>query len=216
MPGTPVLVDPLDPEIRQWWPAVIVSKQEEEAGVVRHQVRYFEDGSYSDCLPSELLLFDIAKTTFDQSAFEDPAMRRAIAYYEWRFLSTPSSANTGVSEILRLRDHTDTESATLLDQSPMSVSCPPIQFEHFFQTTSAEPMAADRDSADCIRAYMHRMDEMVDIIDGRDMKIYRARILDMEFLCNEERLGLYYYVHYIGWNSKFDEWVPPSRLVYTV
>ncbi|KAJ2849013.1 histone lysine methyltransferase Set9, partial [Coemansia erecta] len=206
LPGTPVLVDPLDPAITQWWPAMIIGKLQED-GITKYQVRYFEDGSFSTCLSSELVLFDITKISFNSGCFGDRALRRAIAFYEWRFLSLSPDYNNsaGVLEIHRLRDHAN---SSLLDQTPMAAKCPPIQLEHFFEVASAPPTATsdNRDSVDCIRAYMHQLNDMVDIIDGRDVKIYRARILDMEILCNDERLGLYYYVHYIGWNAKFDEW----------
>ncbi|KAJ2454956.1 hypothetical protein GGF42_003519, partial [Coemansia sp. RSA 2424] len=62
--------------------------------------------------------------------------------------------------------------------------------------------------------YLHQIRDLVHIIDGRDGKVYQARIREVEFVDNGERFGLYFFVHYQGWSPKFDEWVPPSRIIY--
>ncbi|KAI8902731.1 hypothetical protein BC833DRAFT_616466 [Globomyces pollinis-pini] len=44
--------------------------------------------------------------------------------------------------------------------------------------------------------------------------IYRAKVLAGEYWKNHEseKDGAYYFVHYPGWKSTHDEWVPESRL----
>ncbi|KAJ2446611.1 histone lysine methyltransferase Set9, partial [Coemansia sp. RSA 2424] len=102
--GTPVLVDPLDPAAERWWPAVIVEHVLEPAAaaeddgqmVTEYQVRYFEDGSYSVCQAHEMVLLDPSQIPFsawmlDESAqksvLNELAFRRALAYFDWRFIA---------------------------------------------------------------------------------------------------------------------------------
>ncbi|KAJ2472725.1 histone lysine methyltransferase Set9, partial [Coemansia sp. RSA 2322] len=98
--GAPVLVDPLDASAKHWWPAVIVDRVIEPAGdgqmETAFQVRYFEDGSYSTCQAHEMVLLDpmqppFAERLLDAAALQHTlgvtAVRRALAYYDWRFIA---------------------------------------------------------------------------------------------------------------------------------
>ncbi|KAI7822113.1 hypothetical protein BX661DRAFT_156362 [Kickxella alabastrina] len=254
--GTPVLVDPLDPQAEHWWPAVIVDRETltdaEGVQTIRHQVRYFEDGSYSFCQADEMRLFDLTQPPFadwikdsdNQPVLRDLAMRRAIAYYEWRFLAPaqrllllpntaeqqpPAECHAGINEVMLLRRVYD---KPVLDQTPMTKAL--VQFKHFFSATSLKPPSSSEEqgasasnssgcslvsggeSVDSICPYLHSLRDLVHVIDARDCKIYKARIVHIEAMSNGQRLGLYYYVHYLGWNEKFDDWVPPSRIIYNI
>ncbi|PVU98915.1 hypothetical protein BB560_005580, partial [Smittium megazygosporum] len=62
--------------------------------------------------------------------------------------------------------------------------------------------------------YCFRVGDKIKVLDKRDMKIYPCRVEYVEYISNDFRLGLYYYVHFLGWSSSFDLWVPPSCIVY--
>ncbi|XP_077530282.1 uncharacterized protein LOC144142565 isoform X1 [Haemaphysalis longicornis] len=47
---------------------------------------------------------------------------------------------------------------------------------------------------------------------GRQLKIYEAKVLRIEEECNEKK----FYVHYTGWNMRYDEWVRKNRIVENV
>ncbi|KAJ2877963.1 hypothetical protein IWW38_006439, partial [Coemansia aciculifera] len=133
----------------------------------------------------------------------------------------------GVNEISRLKN---IYQAQAIKQAPTAEDSPEVVFDHFFDlaapalqapppVASAEEsdtlaLADGHNSRECIQPYLHQIRDLVHIIDGRDGKVYQARIREVEFVDNGERFGLYYFVHYQGWNAKFDEWVPPSRIIY--
>ncbi|KAJ2742884.1 histone lysine methyltransferase Set9 [Coemansia sp. BCRC 34301] len=127
----------------------------------------------------------------------------------------------GVNEISRLKHIYHTRSIEL---APTAEDNPEVVFDHFFdlealvppmsEETAGSALAGGFKSRGCIWPYLHQSRDLVHIIDGRDGKMYQARIREAEFVDNGERFGLYYFVHYQGWNSKFDEWVPPSRIIY--
>ncbi|KAJ1865369.1 hypothetical protein LPJ73_000014, partial [Coemansia sp. RSA 2703] len=79
-----------------------------------------------------------------------------------------------------------------------------LSLEGFFAPTPAP----------CVRAYLHVPGDCIHVVDARDGVVYRAKVLEVDFLRSEARVGLYYYVHYHKWSPKFDEWVPPSRIIY--
>ncbi|CAN8022657.1 unnamed protein product, partial [Ixodes persulcatus] len=47
---------------------------------------------------------------------------------------------------------------------------------------------------------------------GRQLKIYEAKVLRIE----EEAGDKKFYVHYTGWNMRYDEWVRKNRIVENV
>ncbi|KAL3227252.1 hypothetical protein MRX96_024218 [Rhipicephalus microplus] len=47
---------------------------------------------------------------------------------------------------------------------------------------------------------------------GRQLKIYEAKVLRIEEECSEKK----FYVHYTGWNMRYDEWVRKNRIVENV
>ncbi|KAJ2592022.1 histone lysine methyltransferase Set9, partial [Coemansia sp. RSA 1722] len=146
MVGSPVLVDPLDSQINRWWPAVIVGKISESG---KYQVRYFEDGSFSDCLPEDLKLFTMEWAADQPTPLEDPAIRRAVAYYEYRFpQKRPETENRDDRRLIPVEDFFRSPETTL------------------------------------VQAYVHALDDLISIIDNRDMKPYKARVLDIEVLNN--------------------------------
>ncbi|KAJ1963517.1 histone lysine methyltransferase Set9 [Dipsacomyces acuminosporus] len=387
--GTPVFIDPLDSNLEYWWPAVVVDSFVEDNDK-KYQVRYFEDGSYSQCSAGDLVLFDPVLPPFadwlqnKKEFLNDMATRRALAYYEWRFLaahsrlvSTPKPADeddpteeveaegkregegengaeasentstgddqtelqglailsspsllpnqdagsctedagscteaassgteaasitpeeesakaspvinitsneiadlapptpsttvtitnsvsssgsnsddgcngngsgnegtrkTGVNEAYKLKQQYQTE---LLLESAAAKEKPELLFDDFFTIAAAATIATttatktpgdsddvdkaeagseagtdsmpSRDATQCILPYLHQLKDQVHVVDERDGKCYFAKITDIDFINNSERFGIYYYVHYKGWNPKFDEWVPPSRIVY--
>ncbi|KAJ2358699.1 histone lysine methyltransferase Set9 [Coemansia erecta] len=274
--GTPVLVDPLDDQARFWWPGVIVdrivesddendvksddkSNSESDAkagvgGLVKWQVRFFEDGSFSTCQAHEMVLLDPSSPPFSDwlrskslGILAEPAVRRALAYYEWRFLagaqfrskpveddpapneddpeSNKDNPDTvqddrdasiaGVNAAAQLR-HIYATAA--LEGSAAAQEQPEIVFEDFFAEPSNDATLIQEHgssmSKECIQSYMHPLRGRVHSVDARDGKVYMARIERVDFIDDDERLGLYYYLHYHGWNSRFDEWVPPSRIVH--
>ncbi|ORX74084.1 hypothetical protein DL89DRAFT_289726 [Linderina pennispora] len=212
--GTPVFVDPLDGSIEYWWPGVIVDHLDGEDGSRRYQVRYFEDSSFSQCLGQDLALFDPTKAPFalwlDRTPrmLADPAIRRALAYYEWRFLAPSRSAlvetkeklaSSGVNEIVRLRQiYPD---SPVLGDAPTAADMPQLELDDFFH---APIPRASHAAFGCIQPYLLSLQG-----SGQG-----AQITDVDFVCNEARFGLYYYMHFKGWNKKFDEWVPPCRIIY--
>ncbi|KAJ1952572.1 histone lysine methyltransferase Set9 [Linderina pennispora] len=222
--GTPVFVDPLDGSIEYWWPGVIVDHLDGEDGSRRYQVRYFEDSSFSQCLGQDLAPFDPTKAPFAlwldrmPRMLADPAIRRALAYYEWRFLAPSRSAlvetkeklaSSGVNEIVRLRQiYPD---SPVLGDAPTAADMPQLELDDFFH---APIPRASRAAFGCIQPYLLSLKDQVKVFDGRDGNVYQARITDVDFVCNEARFGLYYYMHFKGWNKKFDEWVPPCRIIY--
>ncbi|KAJ2490340.1 histone lysine methyltransferase Set9 [Coemansia sp. RSA 2050] len=121
----------------------------------------------------------------------------------------------GINEISRLRLIYQTPA---IEVAPAAENNPEVIFDHFFELEVRGPSSAGvggaSKSGECIQPYLHQVRDMVYIIDGRDGKVYHARIREVEFVDNGERFGLYYFVHYQGWNPKFDEWVPPSRIIY--
>ncbi|KAJ1993034.1 histone lysine methyltransferase Set9 [Coemansia spiralis] len=205
--GTPVLVDPLD-ETEKWWPGVIIATEDS-----KHQVRFFEDGSFASCGPTEMALWDP-----HESKLSDLAARRALAYYEWRFLAPGRDSVSGVNAAFVLRQMKPDLAATM----PAAEQEPEIVFDDFFVSNKQEAAAlgsqtalTSRESMECIRPYLHMVGDLVQVVDARDGKVYKARILEADFIDNSGRLGLHYYVHYLGWNPKFDEWAPPSRIIYS-
>ena len=88
LPGTPVFVDPLDSSLEMWWPAIIVNSEPHQL-----EVCYLEDHSFSECGINEVRLFTPFTEPFTNwfkktpDIINNPAIRRAIAYYEWRFLA---------------------------------------------------------------------------------------------------------------------------------
>ncbi|KAJ1677345.1 hypothetical protein EV182_006363, partial [Spiromyces aspiralis] len=322
-PGTPVFVDPLDPEAEIWWPAVIVGNAGE-----RLEVCYFEDNSYSECRADEIRLFSPFAEPFTRCLEKSPhildylSVRRAICYYEWRFLApvgrphipllesptvgrvvchstankakrhrhsrgingedtgcnshvadsagadkpisgidddressttiveneavkdgcvsnspsvTATSVNTiasaeasckphggslamstaqiGINEIVELSKNT-----TQPLGEPWILSLPPLQPENFFfreavdldssPASGISSHAADqlsrRSMLACIEAYDFRIGDDVIVLDSLNLQPYRARIEDIDVLDNEARRGFYYYVHFMGWNRRFD------------
>ncbi|KAJ2688966.1 histone lysine methyltransferase Set9 [Coemansia spiralis] len=120
----------------------------------------------------------------------------------------------GINEISRLRLVYQTPA---IEVAPTAENDPEVVFDHFFELEARGPSSAgESKSSECIQPYLHQVRDLVDIIDGRDGKVYHARIREVEFVNNGKRFGLYYFVHYQGWNPKFDEWVPPSRIIYTI
>ncbi|KAJ2240016.1 hypothetical protein GGI13_007816, partial [Coemansia sp. RSA 455] len=127
----------------------------------------------------------------------------------------------GINEISRLKPIYQTPA---IEQAPAAENEPEVVFDHFFELKARDPASVDESSSarlagdfkskECIQPYLHQIRDLVHIIDGRDGKVYHARIREVEFVDNGERFGLYYFVHYQGWNPKFDEWVPPSRIIY--
>ncbi|KAJ2808275.1 histone lysine methyltransferase Set9 [Coemansia guatemalensis] len=289
--GTPVLVDPLDEQAGHWWPGVIVDRiietdevdgqqqqpegeHQKEQMKVKWQVRYFEDGSFSTCQAHELVLFDPESLPFTEwmakrplEILDEPAVRRALAYYEWRFYALslyrqpaqpsnavieekktvppetinndseaadnanpgeraiesngnsngdsrrpPIVASVNEAAILRHIYHSDA-----LESAPTAMEKAEVVFDDFFGADDSNPND-DRQSSPrsraCISPYLHKIKDMISTIDARDGKVYKARVVQVDFISNDERRGLHYYVHYYGWSSKFDEWVPPSRIVY--
>ncbi|KAJ1728803.1 hypothetical protein LPJ61_003843 [Coemansia biformis] len=259
--GTPVLVDPLDPDARYWWPGVVVDRivedtsdrtnnellgesAEQSGPTTKWQVRYFEDGSYSECEAHDMVLFDPTHAPFadwlsatQQRVLEVPAMRRAIAYFEWRFYATdeqrkapgepesesnaggaevenggpPNRIIVGVNEAAQLRHlhHSDT-----LERAPAAMERAEVAFDDFFANELEPSEPVSRYSDECIRPYLHKLNGVVHIVDARDGKAYMAKIINAEFVSGNGRIGLYYLVHYHGWSSRYDEWIPPSRIVY--
>ncbi|KAJ1664154.1 histone lysine methyltransferase Set9 [Coemansia sp. RSA 1813] len=218
MNGTPVLVDPLEDAspVSKWWPGVIVDCQKKDESTPIYRVRFFEDGSYASCGAHEMVLLDPKNSLEAQSLLGDHAKRRALAYYEWRFLAPlrkglkenhDDSLIIGVNETAMLRELRPTDA---LATAPAADMDPEIAFDDFFGTDTT---GGSRRSRECVRAYLHVIGDTVRSIDARDCKPYQARVVDIEFLNNAGRFGLHYYVHYLGWSTKFDEWVPPSRIV---
>ncbi|KAJ2714727.1 histone lysine methyltransferase Set9 [Coemansia spiralis] len=216
--GTPVLVDPLDAQATQWWPAVIVDRIDEGTDVapaVRWQVRYFEDGSFSMCQAHEMVLLDPLHLPFaDGRAADDLALRRALAYYEWRFYATPAARApgadppvAGVNQAAHLRH---VHGSDILCDAPTAMERAEVAFDDFF----AGEGPVSQYSAECVRPYLHPIGDTVCVVDARDGGGYPARILKTDFINTAERRGLYYLVHYRGWHPRYDEWVPPSRIVY--
>ncbi|KAJ1730116.1 histone lysine methyltransferase Set9 [Coemansia sp. Benny D160-2] len=237
MNGTPVLVDPLDEgeEVEgaaatEWWPGVIVEHNASDKGS-EYRVRFFEDGSYSSCGSHEMVLLDPRRPASPSALrLDDQAMRRALAYYEWRFESpqrrcapeqnaggsgsSPAAPAAGVNEAAVLRLLCPESAALAL--APAADADPEIVFDDFFGAAAGSNGAAppaSRQSRDCVAAYLHVTGDAVCAVDGRDGKAHAARVMDIDFLNNAERFGLHYYVHYVGWSARFDEWLPPSRIV---
>ncbi|KAJ2501387.1 histone lysine methyltransferase Set9 [Coemansia sp. RSA 1972] len=234
--GTPVLVDPLDDQAAFWWPGVIVDRVVEPPiganvqgpALVKWQVRYFEDGSFSVCHAHEVVLFDPTCAPFVKwqdckslDILNESAMRRALAYYEWRFLAQPQyrsesavSAVAGVNDATRLWQVYHSEALNAV----ASMEQPEILFDDFFAETTTDALLVQShgscSSRESIQAYMHRAHDTVHCVDARDGKVYKARIELVSFMDNSERKGLYYYLHYHGWNARFDDWVPPSCIIY--
>ncbi|KAJ2453538.1 histone lysine methyltransferase Set9 [Coemansia sp. RSA 2336] len=246
--GTPVLVDPLDEKATFWWPGVIVgleveaAKQDGDETEQKKiwQVRYFEDGSFSMCQAHEMVLFDPTEAPFTkwmeslESFVDEPAIRRALAYYEWRFLaSIPNRheppkddleaadgkemaelgriAGVNVSARLKYIYHSD-----CLDQLAAAMEVPEIVFEDFFADSDDGLVVHEhgsRASKACVQPYLLCIGDKVTSVDARDGKLYKARIEQVDFVNNSKRLGLYYYLHYFGWNSRYDEWVSPCQIV---
>ncbi|KAJ2278057.1 histone lysine methyltransferase Set9 [Coemansia sp. RSA 451] len=236
MVGTPVLVDPLDDQAAFWWPGIIVDRVVElpiganaqGPALVKWQVRYFEDGSFSVCHAHEVVLFDPMSAPFVKwldcellDILNESAMRRALAYYEWRFLAQPQyRSNLAVPAIAGVNDATQLwqvyHSEAL--NAVASMERPEIVFDDFFAETTTDVSLVQshgsHSSRESIQAYMHRVHDTVHCVDARDGKVYEARIELVSFMDNSERKGLYYYLHYRGWNAKFDDWVPPSCIIY--
>ncbi|KAJ2402980.1 histone lysine methyltransferase Set9 [Coemansia sp. RSA 2559] len=229
MNGTPVLVDPLEGSspVSKWWPGVIVDCQSISSDASQqapaYRVRFFEDGSYASCGCNEMVLLDPGHSLESQALLGDHAKRRALAYYEWRFLAPRRKALKdktdgpiiGVNDAVMLRELHQTDA---LACAPAADIDPEIVFDDFFgpgsnSTAPTSAAAVSRRSRECVRAYLHVIGDSIHSIDARDGKPYKARIVDIEFLNNAGRFGLHYYVHYLGWSAKFDEWVPPSRVV---
>ncbi|KAJ1744372.1 histone lysine methyltransferase Set9 [Coemansia sp. RSA 1290] len=246
--GTPVLVDPLDEKAKFWWPGVIVNREVEAAKQDGDeteqkeiwQVRYFEDGSFSMCQAHEMLLFDPTEAPFTkwmeslESFVDEPAIRRALAYYEWRFLASIPSRHeppkdglqatdgkektelgriAGVNASARLKHiyHSD-----CLEQLASAMDVPEIVFDDFFADCDDGLVVQEhgsRASKACVQPYLLCVRDKVTSVDARDGKLYKARIEQVDFVNNSERLGLYYYLHYFGWNSRYDEWVSPCQIV---
>ncbi|KAJ2786621.1 histone lysine methyltransferase Set9 [Coemansia interrupta] len=227
MPGTPVLVDPLSEDAAApWWPAVIVDPAEVAAqddssrGPAACHVRYFEDGSFSQCAgPADLVPLRLAAPVFAlrrtvQAALADMAVRRAIAYCEWRYWAaarvledarySPEEDLHGVNEIARVRHVFPESAAAETAPGAQRLGALDLPLEGFFAEAPGE----------CVRAYLHVPGDSLHVVDARDGKVYRAKVLDVDFLDGDVRRGLYYYVHYHRWGPKFDEWVPPSRITY--
>ncbi|KAJ2083096.1 histone lysine methyltransferase Set9 [Coemansia sp. RSA 988] len=293
--GTPVLVDPLDDQAGHWWPGVIVDRlieedtddehqqqPEGEQMSVRWQVRYFEDGSFSTCQAHELVLFDPESQPFTDwmakrplKIIDEPAVRRALAYYEWRFYALsryrqPAQPNNAINEYkesasantslgmplettsndIKTTDNPNSEKCLLesdsgsdescrklptvasvneaallrhiyhsdaLERAPTAMEKAEVVFDDFFATDENNPVN-DRQSSSrsraCINPYLHKIKDMISTIDARDGKVYKAKVMQTDFISNDERRGLHYYVHYHGWSSRYDEWVPPSRIIY--
>ncbi|KAJ2587535.1 histone lysine methyltransferase Set9 [Coemansia sp. RSA 1797] len=236
MVGTPVLVDPLDDQAAFWWPGIIVDRVVElpiganaqGPALVKWQVRYFEDGSFSICHAHEVMLFDPMNAPFVKwldcellDILNESAMRRALAYYEWRFLAQPQyrfdlavPAIAGVNDATQLWQVYHSEALNAV----ASMERPEIVFDDFFAETTTDVSLVQshgsHSSRESIQAYMHRVHDTVHCVDARDGKVYEARIELVSFMDNSERKGLYYYLHYRGWNAKFDDWVPPSCIIY--
>ncbi|KAJ2656524.1 histone lysine methyltransferase Set9 [Coemansia sp. RSA 1200] len=242
MNGTPVLVDPLEEEgvaAAGWWPGVIVEHNASDEGS-EYRVRFFEDGSYSSCGSHEMVLLDPRHSASPSALrLNDQAMRRALAYYEWRFESPqrrcaleqkaggsdspPATPAAGVNEAAVLRMLCPESAALAL--APAADPDPEIVFDDFFgapatnsdsssnSTNNGDAPPASRQSRECVSAYLHVTGDTVQAVDGRDGKAHAARVMDIDFLNNAERFGLHYYVHYVGWSARFDEWVPPSRII---
>ncbi|KAJ2779471.1 histone lysine methyltransferase Set9 [Coemansia javaensis] len=229
--GTPVLVDPLDPGASYWWPGVIVGRA--DGGEGRWQVRHFEDGSFSECQAHEMALFDPAQAPVaawldeaPQRLLATPAMRRALAYYEWRYLalgadrrpqaaddddaaSRPAERVAGVNEAARLRQLLGSRQ---LKAAPAAAERAQVAFGDFFPDDSSSS-GLETASQACIRAYLHGPKDLVRAMDTRDGHAYAARIMHADYVRTPDRIGLYYRVHYQGWNSRYDEDVPPSRIL---
>ncbi|KAJ1723116.1 histone lysine methyltransferase Set9 [Coemansia erecta] len=224
-PGTPVLVDPLadDGAAAPWWPAVIVepaSVAADTPATAACHVRYFEDGSFSQCAgPADLVPLDLATPMFArwpslQAALADMPVRRAIAYTEWRYWAaarvtgaahfSPEADAHGVNEIARVRHVFPASAPAEKAPGAQPMGAIDLPFEDFFA----------RAPGDCVRAYLHVPGDTIHVVDARDGEVYRAKVLEVDFLETDARSGLYYYVHYHKWSPKFDEWVPPSRITY--
>ncbi|KAJ2813454.1 histone lysine methyltransferase Set9 [Coemansia furcata] len=187
----------------------------------------------NDSVPSDVALDTVAVVSTMSTAASPPSSQSPadggigmapcpIAAFAGDALGLHQIAKVaGINEISRLRLIYQTPA---LEQAPAAENDPEVVFDHFFEPVAPSPASVDEDgsarlvgeskSKECIRPYLHEIRDLVDIIDGRDGKVYHARIRAAEFVDNGERFGLYYFVHYQGWNAKFDEWVPPSRIIY--
>ncbi|KAJ2852047.1 histone lysine methyltransferase Set9 [Coemansia brasiliensis] len=248
--GTPVLVDPLDEKAEFWWPGVIVDRKVEAVGEngddaeqkEMWQVRYFEDGSFSMCQAHEMVLFDPTMAPFTtwmeslKDFLNEPAIRRALAYYEWRFLASIPNRHEPPSDNSRTSDGTGNERVELgriagvnasarlksvyhsdcLEQLASAMETPEIVFEDFFAECDDGLVVQEHGShasKACVQPYLLCIRDKVTGVDARDGKLYKARIEQVDFVNNSKRLGLYYYLHYFGWNSRYDEWVSPCQIV---
>lgn len=45
---------------------------------------------------------------------------------------------------------------------------------------------------------------------GRQLKVYEAKVLKIE---TDTDGKMKYFVHYSGWNSRYDEWIRKNRIV---
>ncbi|KAJ2793106.1 histone lysine methyltransferase Set9, partial [Coemansia helicoidea] len=180
--GTPVLVDPLDAQAAHWWPGVIVDRIVEDGA--RWQVRYFEDGSFSTCQAHEMVLLDPTRPPLSDwlaapPAVDEPAMRRALAYCEWRFYAAPAARapdaadppRAGVNEAAYLRHRIASD---ILRKAPAAADRAEVAFDDFF-AGSEEPVS--QRSAACVRPYLHAIGDAVRVVDGRDGRGYLARVL---------------------------------------
>ncbi|KAJ2628677.1 hypothetical protein IW137_005349, partial [Coemansia sp. RSA 1287] len=198
MVGTPVLVDPLDDQAAFWWPGIIVDRVVElpiganaqGPALVKWQVRYFEDGSFSVCHAHEVVLFDPMSAPFVKwldceslDILNESAMRRALAYYEWRFLAQPQyrfdlavPAIAGVNDATQLWQVYHSEALNAV----ASMERPEIVFDDFFAETTTDVSLVQshgsHSSRESIQAYMHRVHDTVHCVDARDGKVYEARI----------------------------------------
>ncbi|OLY77834.1 Histone-lysine N-methyltransferase set9 [Smittium mucronatum] len=65
-----------------------------------------------------------------------------------------------------------------------------------------------------VDSYCYGIGHKVKVLDTRDYRVHYGRIDDVSFINNSTRHGLYYYVHFLGWNKNFDSWVPPSCIIH--
>ncbi|KAJ1910110.1 histone lysine methyltransferase Set9 [Mycoemilia scoparia] len=134
------------------------------------------------------------------------------------------STQLGVNEILQLAKTFPNS----VDNDTWLLTLPPLQPDQFYitipqpgvdalQTDDKAPNAAEEPPLHkCIAAYTLQVGDEAIIIDGRDAKPYHGRIEDVDIIYNEKRQGFFYYVHFKGWNRKFDEWVSPCRILKIV
>ncbi|XP_037525209.1 AT-rich interactive domain-containing protein 4A isoform X2 [Rhipicephalus sanguineus] len=169
--------------------------------------------------PPSLRKSESVESADTDSAKEPPAVAPAAA-------STPTPAEK--SRTSKSKDAETTPTTTPKRQPKKNKTEEPPEKEKVDEKTNASVAAAEPEtkpeplprpeSGEPTRRCS--LDMSIDVGDrvkvkygrGRQLKIYEAKVLRIEEECSEKK----FYVHYTGWNMRYDEWVRKNRIVENV